>query len=463
MDTQTWQDRRRVLRETVTDGVILLLGNEFAARNYSDNTYPFRQDSHFLYYVGTNHAGMAALLLPGGKEMLFGAPEHPDDVVWHGPHPTLADFAAEAGMDNHEPLAKLADVLAEVKKQGLPIHYLPPYRALNRARLADLLEVPPGTVDAGVSADLVRAVVAQREVKSDAEIAQIEFAVGCSALMYRAAFNVARPGLTEARVAGMMKGVAFMEDLDLSFAPIVTVRGEVLHNHGYENTLEEGQLLLIDSGVESPNHYCSDITRTIPVGGIWSPKQREIYDVVLDAQRASIDAIAPDTTNLDVHLAAARATVEGLKGIGLMKGDTDEAVAAGAHALFFPHGIGHQIGLDVHDMEDLGDAVGYDEGASRSDQFGLGFLRLAKTLRSGYVITIEPGIYFIPALIDRWRGENMHADFIDYDRVEKYRGFGGIRIEDDVLVTADGSRVLGTPIPKTAEDIEVMMAGDMGA
>jgi len=457
MNTATWKARRQALRKTVSDGVVLLPGNEFAARNYSDNTYPFRQDSHFLYYAGTNHSGMAMLLLPGGKEILFGAPEHPDDVVWHGPHPTLADFAADAGFDDHAALDTLAGILAETKKQGLQIHYLPPYRAANRAALAGWLGTTIDEVDAGVSGELIAAIVAQREIKTDEEIVEMEYAIGCSALMYRTAMKIVQPGLTEARVMGMISGVAMMEDLQPSFPPIVTVHGEVLHNHGYDNQLEEGQLLLIDSGVESPGHYCSDITRTIPVSGVFSAKQRKVYNVVLAAQEAAIETVAPGVTNLEVHLAAARATVEGLKDIGLMKGDTDEAVAAGAHALFLPHGIGHQIGLDVHDMEDLGDAVGYDPGVARSDQFGLGFLRLAKELKPGFVITIEPGIYFIPALIDRWKADGHCADFIAYDKLAAYRTFGGIRIEDDVLVTEEGRRVLGTPIPKTADDIEMMM------
>ncbi len=460
MDTATWQARRGALRSAVPDGVILLLGNEFAARNYSDNTYPFRQDSHFLYYVGTDHAGMAALLLPGGKEILFGAPEHPDDVVWFGPHPTLGDFAAEAGMGHFEPLDDLAAILAETRKHGVPIHYLPPYRAANRARLADLLDVPLGSVNDGASPDLIRAIVAQRDVKTPAEISEMEYAISCSALMYRTAMSVCQPGLTEARIVGMILGVAQMEDLQPSFPPIVTVHGEVLHNHGYGNTLEQGQLLIIDSGVESPGHYCSDITRTLPVSGVYSPKQREIYDIVLSAQEAAIETIAPGINNREVHLAAARATVEGLKAVGLMKGDTDEAVAAGAHALFFPHGIGHMIGMDVHDMEDLGDAVGYPEGEARSDQFGLGYLRLAKPLLPGHVITIEPGIYFIPALIDRWRDQGQNADFIDFKAVAAYKEFGGIRIEDDILVTGDGARVLGTPIPKVPDDVELMMVRD---
>jgi len=460
MQTPTWKARRAALREAVADGLILLPGNDEAPRNYLDNPYPFRQDSHFLYYVGTSHPGMAAVLLPGGREILFGAPEHPDDVVWSGPHPTLGDFAERAGVSDHRPLDDLPGILAEAAKQGVPVHYLPPYREANRRKLADWLGLRAAEVDAGASADLTAAVVAQREVKSAEEIREMEYAIGCSALMYRTAMQVSRPGLKEARIMGMITGVALMEDLPMSFPPIVTVHGEVLHNHGYGNELAEGDLLLIDSGVESPGHYCSDITRTLPVGGVFSARQRDVYEVVLAAQEAAIETVAPGTTNLEVHLAAARATAAGLKDLGLMQGDVDEAVAAGAHALFFPHGIGHMIGLDVHDMEDLGDAVGYDPGVPRSEQFGLGFLRLAKTLQPGFTITVEPGVYFIPALIDRWRAAGTCADFIRFDRLEPYRGFGGIRIEDDVLVTGEGRRVLGTPIPKTPDDIEVLMSAE---
>jgi Xaa-Pro aminopeptidase len=275
--------------------------------------------------------------------------------------------------------------------------------------------------------------------------------------MYQLPMRTVKPGLHEVQVVGALQGVALSYGMQTAFPPICSVRGEVLHNEHYENALEEGQLLLIDSGVESPHHYCSDITRTIPVGGVFTPKQREIYQVVLDAQEAATNAVAPGATNLAVHRAAARAVASGLKALGLMRGDPDEAVAAGAHALFFPHGIGHMIGLDVHDMEDLGDVVGYAPGEKRSEQFGLNYLRLAKELKPGFAITIEPGIYFIPALIDRWRAAGTCAEFIAYDAVEKYRGFGGIRLEDDVLVTAEGRRILGPPIPKTPEDIELVM------
>ena len=463
MNPMTYQQRRRVLRETLTDGAILLPGNVDASRNYSANIYPFRQDSTFCYFAGVYSPGYACLVMPDGEEILYGPPGEPDDVIWSGPQPGLNDFAVIAGVNRHANIADLADALADLAAKGTTIHYLPPYRSANTLRLADWLNAAPGAVTAGASDALIAAVVAQREIKSDEEIAEIERAVAVSALMYRIALHNAKPGLKEAQIMGAMLWVALAHDMQPSFPPIVTIHGEILHNESYPGKLEDGQLLLVDSGVETARRYCSDITRTLPVGGVFSPRQKEIYEVVLGAQAAAIAAIAPGATNRDVHLAAARATAMGLIDVGLMKGDADEAVAAGAHALFFPHGIGHMMGLDVHDMEDLGDAVGYDPGVSRSDQFGLNYLRLARALKPGFVITIEPGIYFIPALIDRWAAETRHADFIDYKAVRKYRDFGGIRIEDDVLVTDDASRILGPPIPKTVEDVELAMGWEAGA
>jgi Xaa-Pro aminopeptidase len=275
--------------------------------------------------------------------------------------------------------------------------------------------------------------------------------------MYRAAMTETAAGRTEAEIAAILQAPAIARDREQSFGPIVSVRGEVLHNEKYVNTLADGDLLLIDSGAESPRGYASDITRTFPVSGRFSLQQREVYEVVLQAQADAINAAAPGVNNRDLHLIAARTIAEGLKEIGLMRGDSGAAVEAGAHAMFFPHGLGHMLGLDAHDMEDLGDIVGYPEGEPRSSQFGLAYLRLARELEPGWVITMEPGIYFIPALIDRWRGEDLHSEFIDYDRVERYRSFGGVRIEDDILITSDGCRVLGPGIPKTVDKIESAM------
>ena len=457
MNPTTYRQRRHILREAVPEGAILLPGNLDAPRNYAANIYPFRQDSSFLYFTGIDHPGLALVLTPEGESILFGDPGHPDDVIWSGAHPGLADHARSAGIERHADIAELPAVLA-----GAPVHYLPPYRGDNRLRLAAWLGRTPTEVEAGPSAELTAAVVAQREIKSDEEIAEIEQAVAVSALMYRLAFHNAQPGLKEAQIMGAMLGVALAHDRQPSFPSIVTVHGEVLHNETYGNALSEGRLLLVDSGVESARRYCSDITRTLPVGGVFSPRQKEIYQVVLAAQEASFAAAGPGATNRDVHLAAARAVAEGLIELGLMRGDPEAAVAAGAHALFFPHGIGHMLGLDVHDMEDLGDAVGYDPGVARSEQFGLNYLRLARELKPGFVITVEPGIYFIPALIDRWQAESRHEAFIDYAQVEGYRDFGGVRIEDDLLITDEGCRVLGPPIPKTVEDVELAMAWEPG-
>lgn len=457
MDATTFRSRRSQLRAAV-DGAILLSGNDDVPCNYAANTYPFRQSSHFLYYFGTNLPGFAGLIAPDGAATLFGPPEDPDDLIWHGPHPVLSDHAAAAGVDGSAPIGELPGALAALRAKGVPIRYLPPYRGGEEIALAARLGVPREAVGKGASPELALAVAEQRSIKSDAEVAEIERAIAVSAEMYDVALRTIRPGMKEAAVAGAMQGVALSHDMPQSFLPIVSIRGEVLHNNSYGNVMRDGDLLLIDSGVEAPpGHYCSDITRTFPVSGRFRPEQRAIYEVVLAAQLAVIRAASPAVSNRDLHLVAARTIAAGLVDVGLMRGDPEEAVAEGAHALFFVHGIGHMLGLDVHDMEDLGDVVGYPRGEKRSAQFGMSFLRLAKKLRPGFVITDEPGVYFVPALIDRWQAEKRHERFIDYAAVRKLRGFGGVRIEDDLLVTADGCRVLGKPIPKAVAEVEAAM------
>ncbi len=458
MDRSTHAARRADLRRRVDGGAILFMGLIDAPRNYPANPYPFRQDSHFLYYVGTNLAGMALLLTPDGRSTLYGPPEHPDDLVWHGPHPVLSDHAEATAADASGDIAGLADMLAELQKREIPVHYLPPYRAETILQLSGLLGVSCDEVAAGASEELVRAVVVMRSTKTDAEVEEIEAALEVTAEAYAVAMKMTKPGLVEAQVTGAMQGVALSHDRAQSFLPITSVRGEVLHNNHYANTVAEGDLLVMDSGAESPRFYASDITRTIPVSGRFTPEQKAVYQIVLDAQLAAIAVAKPGVSNRELHFVAARTITAGLKELGLMKGDVDAAVEAGAHALFYPHGIGHMLGLDVHDMEDLGDAVGYPEGEPRSTQFGLAFLRLAKTLEPGFVITVEPGIYFVPALIERWSFEKRHTAFINYEAVERYRNFGGIRIEDDLLITEEGHRVLGPPIPKTIKDVEAAMA-----
>ena len=457
MDAKTHAARREALRKSVPEGAILIMGNDEAPKNYVDNPYPFRQDSHFLYYAGVSQAGQALLIEPDGREVLYGTPDHPDDVIWFGPHPTLGDHAASAGIADSVGIGELGDRLAVLREGGADIQYLPPYRAERSFTLGRLLGVDPREVVSGTSAELVSAVTAQRSIKEDAEIAEMEDALGVTAKMYRATMRSAEPGRTEAEIAAIHRAAAAASDRQQAFTPIVTVCGDVLHNHSYENTLEEGDLLLVDSGAESPGFYASDITRTMPVTGKFTSQQRDIYEIVLAANQAAIDAAAPGVTNRELHLLAARTITEGLKDVGVMKGNIDRAVEAGAHALFFVHGLGHMIGLDVHDMEDLGDIVGYDEGEKRSDQFGLAYLRLARKLEPGFVITIEPGIYFIAALFERWEGEGRHKGYIRYDKLEDYCGLGGVRIEDDVLITKEGNEVITAGVPKEIADIEKMM------
>jgi Xaa-Pro aminopeptidase len=454
MNAETYRERRQTLREAIPDGAILIIGNTTAPRNYADNIYPFRQDSHFLYYVGVSSPGMALLLDADGGERLFGPVEGADDIVWVGPKPGIEDHAAAAGIASCGGSEDLRDRVRALARQGTVVHYLPPWRAQRRFALADLLDSDPRTINLGVSDDLMRAVLAQRMIKGAEEIAEIEDALTVTAEMYRAAMAATRPGRSEAEIMAVLVEQTAAHGVQLAFNPIVTVRGEILHNESYHNTTADGDLMLIDCGAESAGFYASDVTRTFPVSGQFSDRQREIYELVLQAQLAVIDAASPERTNKELHLIAARTIARGLVDRGLMHGDPDDAVAEGAHALFFPHGIGHMLGLDVHDMEDLGDIVGYPEGEQRSTQFGLSLLRMTRQLEPGFVITVEPGIYFNPVLIARWQAEGLHRDFIRYERLEAFHGFGGVRLEDNVVITDDGCRVLGPSIPKTVAEVE---------
>ncbi len=454
----TYRARRDRLREAVGSGLILIPGVGTVWRN-ADNPHPFRQSSHLLYLTGVTASGVALVLdADSGEDVLSASPDTFDDLLWHGPHPSPEDHAAEAGIEAARDIGELRSALAEAKRQGRGVHYPPPFMPSVLLGLAELLGESVDAVKAGASDELARALGALRLVKSEAEVAEIEDALAVSAEMLAEALRVTRPGIREHDVRATMLAVALRHDRALSFEPITTVRGEVLHNHSRGNTLREGQLLLLDSGVETAEGYASDVTRTIPVSGTFTDEQRAVYELVLRAEEEAIDGTRPGVSFRDLHLGAAHTLAAGLKDLGLMKGDTDAAVEAGAHALFFPHGLGHPLGLDVHDLHDLGDAVAYPTGVPRSEQFGLGFLRFARDLEPGNVVTIEPGCYFIPPLIDRWRDESRHTAFIDYAAVEDFRGFGGIRIEDDVLCTDGGPRVLGPGIPKSVADVEAAMA-----
>ncbi len=456
---ETYIQRRERLKARVRSGVVVLLGNEESPMNYAANTYPFRQDSTFLYFFGLDQPGLAAILdLDEGTECLFGDDPSLDDIVWTGPRPLLRDRSQQVGVTQTAPGKELGQVLSKAARQGRTIHTLPQYRAENARRIADCgLRIVDSQDGIRPSATLIRAVVEQRSIKSPEEVEQIEIALGVTTRMHTAAMKMAKPGVFEYEVAGAMEGIMASNGVRPAFPPIFSIHGEIMHNPYYDNRLQTGDIAINDSGAESLLHYAGDITRTIPVGGRFSVRQKEIYSIVLNAQERAIAAAAPGVEWREVHRLAAVALMEGLKELGLVRGDPQEAVAAGAHTLFFPTGVGHMMGLDVHDMEPLGeDYVGYTDTIRRNPEFGWRYLRLAKPVEPGFVITVEPGIYFIPALIDRRRAEGKYDHFIDYGRVESYRTFGGIRIEDDILITPEGCRVLGPHIPKAMAEVEAL-------
>jgi Xaa-Pro aminopeptidase len=458
-DKKTYINRREQLKKIVKEGVILILGNVDVPMNYRSNTYHFRQDSSFLYFFGLDHPGLAGIIdLDSQKDTVFGNDVTLSDVIWMGPQPSMKEQAAEAGVDHTAPFADLAGFVRKVIESGRPLHFLPPYRAENKILLEKLTGIIPDEQGSKASVELIKAVVKLRSVKEPQEINELEKAMETAWLMHTTAMRMAKPGVYEREIAGVVEGIALSSGGMLSFPIILTINGETLHNHYHGNKLKTGDLMLTDTGTESPLHYASDHTRTVPVGGRFSQKQKEVYEIVLNAQIQAIQAMKPGIPFRDVHFLAASVIGNGLKDLGLMKGDISAAVEQGAHALFMPHGLGHMMGLDVHDMEDLGENyVGYDDEFKRSDIFGTAFLRFGRRLEKGFVMTVEPGIYFIPALADKWESEGKFKEFINYDKVKTYLGFGGIRIEDDVLITADGHQVMGRPIPKTVADIEQIM------
>ena len=453
-------ERRARLREQVDSGLLLFLGNDFSPINYDDNCYPFRQDSSFLYFFGLDEPGLAAVIdVESGSEVVFGNDLTVEEIVWTGPQPPLREKCAPVGVAETAPAERLEAVLAEAVQKGRKVHFLPQYHAANILKIHHLLGVAPEAVQGHVSEPLIRAVVAQRSVKSPAEIEQIEAALEISYRMQTTAMKLARPDVIEREVAGAMEAIALSHGVQLAFPTIFSVHGETLHNLHCDNVMKAGDMAVNDSGAESPLRYASDVTRTIPIGGKFSQKQHEMYSIVLHAQSRALAAIKPGVEFRAVHRVACLALASGLRDLGLIKADVEAAVEAGVHTLFFQCGLGHMMGLDVHDMQALGeDYVGYTDPIQRNPEFGWRSLRLARAVEPGFVVTVEPGIYFIPELIDRWKAERKNEQFINYDAVEEYRHFGGIRIEDDVLVTADGCRLLGNPIPKAIDDVESIAA-----
>ena len=459
-DSKIYIQRRKRLKEKIQSGVILFLGNEESPMNYPQNPYHFRQDSTFLYFFGLDSPSLAAVIdVENEKDIIFGDDVEIEDIIWMGFLPSLRERALKVGVEDTESSSKLEETVKGAAQQGKKVHFLPPYRPETKLKIAQLLGFDPDTLKDNTSENLIKAVVEQRAVKINEEIEEMEKAHSIAYEMHTTAMKIAKPGVYEKEIVGKMEGIVLSYGCNISFPTILTMNGQILHNHYHGNMLEEGRLLVNDSGAESELHYAADITRTVPVGGKFTQKQKEIYELVFNSLENAIRSIKPGIKYRDIHLQTARIIASGLKDIGLMKGDVEEAVNAGAHALFFPHGLGHMIGLDVHDMEGIGeDYVGYDDKTKRSDQFGLAYLRMGRELQPGFVMTAEPGIYFIPALIDKWKGEGKFRDFIDYEKVEEYRDFGGIRIEDDVLVTEAGYRVLGKSKPKSVEEIEGITA-----
>lgn len=458
---ETYIQRRQKLAEIVESGLILLLGNDESPMNYADNGYHFRQDSSFLYYFGIDFPGLAAIIdIDNDRQIVFGDDYTIDHIVWMGPQPTISERAAGAGITQSYPFEKLAGFIKNACDSGRDIHFLPPYRPEHLLKLQTLCAIQPAEAAQKASLRLIKAVVNQREIKTDEEIAEIEKAVDLSVDMHVAAMQMVRPGMTEAQVAARVYEIAHAANCEISFPIIATINGQTLHNHYHGNVLKSGDLFLLDAGAEAESRYAGDLSSTFPVDSTFTTQQKLIYEMSLQAHRAAIDALQLGSPYRNVHLAACRSITENMKSLGLLKGNTDDIINAGAHALFLPCGTGHMMGLDVHDMENLGEVwVGYD-GEPKSTQFGLKSLRLAKPLKPGHVFTIEPGIYFIPELMDKWEGEGHLNEFINWNEVQKFRNFGGIRNEEDYMMTTQGPKRLGTKIkPKTIDEVEAVRKG----
>ena len=459
-EAKVYTDRRNRLRKELNGGLILILGNPEASYNYPANTYAFRQDSNFLYFFGLDHPDLAGVIdLDNGEDYLFGNDVDIDDIILMGPQALMSQQAVLTGIRNSAPLNALPKMIADAKAKGRRIHFVPPYRGETYMQINNLLNIPVGDVRNHVSIELIKGIIKLRSVKDELEIAEIDKAVDIAYEMHTTSMRMAKPGIIEREIAGTIEGISLARGGPVSFPIILSIHGETLHNHYHGDVLRKGKMLVTDAGAETPLHYASDITRTVPVGGKFDQRQKDIYEIVLEANMKTIESTKPGIMNRELHLMAAKIIASGLKNLGLMTGNVDDAVQKGAHAMFFPHGLGHMLGLDVHDMEGMGENyIGYNDKVKRSDQFGTSFLRLGKEHQPGFVFTIEPGIYFIPALIDKWRAEKKFTEFINYTKLESFKDFGGIRIEDDILVTKTGHKVLGKPITKTVAEVETIMA-----
>ena len=456
---QTYIGRRQQLKQKISNGIVLLLGNGDSPMNYRDNTYHFRQDSSFLYLFGLDIQNLAAILdIDSGEDIIFGNDVSMEDIIWMGPQISMNENAKKVGITKTEPLNNLKSYVDKAIALGRMVHFLPQYRAESKILLYELLGISVSKLNAHSSVELIKAIIELRSVKEIQEVEEIRKACGVGYQMHVTAMKMAQAGVWEHAIAGTIEGIALASGGMSAFPIVLSQNGETLHNHDHSQLLQKGRLMLVDAGAEVKSHYASDNTRTVPVGGKFTQKQREIYEIVLKANNTGRELTKPGATHLSVHMAAAEVIASGLKGLGLMKGDIKEAVRAGAHALFFPHGFGHMLGLDVHDMENLGEEfIGYNDEVHRINQFGTAYLRLGRRLKPGFVITNEPGIYFIPPLIEKWKAEKINTSFINFDRLDTYLDFGGIRLEDDILVTETGCEIIGERIPVTPEEIENTM------
>jgi Xaa-Pro aminopeptidase len=461
---ETYIRRRAELKQLVGEGVIVLFGNNEAPYNYPANGYtPFRQDSSFLYYFGQHRDGLVGVIdIDNDEEWLIGDDIDVEDIVWMGFTPSVADLAAEVGITKTAPMAQLRSVCCCDTATNATLHFLPPYRHDTKIQIMDLTGIHPSKQKEAASLKLIQAVVKMRATKSAEEIAYIDAACDIGYVMHTTAQMLIKPGVTERFVAGQVDGIARSLAQGNSFGTIFSQHGEIMHGAPSDAPLEDGRLVLCDAGCEL-NDYCSDHTRTMPVNGRFTQRQLEIYSSVEECHDYVLEVAKPGVKYMDVHFAVCRRMTERLKELGLMKGDVDEAVRAGAHAMFLPHGLGHMMGMDVHDMEGLGQIyVGFDdETRPNLEQFGTNCLRMGRRLEPGFVVTDEPGIYFIPALIDEWRASGHCKDFLDFDKLETYKDFGGIRIEDDLLITADGCRFMGGKrIPYHPQELKAFMAAN---
>lgn len=458
---ETYVARRQALSRLVGSGLVLLFGNNDSPANYPSNAYKFRQDSAFLYFFGQHRDGLVGVIdVDQHTETLVGNEIDIDDIVWFGSVKSVSAMAEECGVGATAPMSSLADMVQKALKAGRQVHFLPPYRYDTQIQIMDLTGIHPSKQREAASMPLIQAVIKLRSTKSAEEIAEIERACAIGYKMHVTAMKMCRPGVTEQAIGGAIDGVAYAEGCMPSFQSIVTMHGEIMHGNPSPRQLESGRLMLCDAGAETNENYCSDNTRTTPISGHYTQRQRDIYSIVSDCHDLVLDVARPGVKWWDVHFDVCRLMTNRLKELGLMKGDTEEALRAGAHALFLPHGLGHMMGMDVHDMEGLGQTnVGYDDEVRPSSQFGTASLRFARKLEPGFVVTDEPGIYFIPDLIDLWKREGHNAEFLNFEEIEKFKDFGGIRIEDDVLITQNGCRFLGEQrIPYHMDEVEQFLA-----